>query len=60
MSHTALGDSARSCEVSIFAVHVVCATARTVAQPDAKVLDHQRLLLEYLQQYSSGNLTCGM
>ena len=50
---TALGDSAGGCEIAVLSVHVVCTTAGTVAKPDAKVLDRQRLLLIDLQQIES-------
>jgi hypothetical protein len=48
--HTALSDSTSSCQISVFPVHVVCATSWHIPQPDTNVLDLQGLLLVYLKQ----------
>jgi len=54
----ALGDGAGGSQVAVLAVHVVGATARVVAQPDAKVLDRRRSLLVHL--LAQQNLSLGL
>ena len=52
---TAQRDSPSYSQVSILPVHVVCATARIIAQPYADILDAGRSLLRNLNEYFIGN-----
>jgi len=51
-------DGGAACHLTVLLVHVVGAGARVVAQPDAEVLDLERVLLVDLPSYSHISISC--
>jgi hypothetical protein len=53
-------DGVRTCQFTVFLVHVMCTRTRVVTEPDTEVLDLQRLLFVDLKNGQSQTLASWM
>ena len=54
-SRTALCDCSRDGEIPVLTIHVVCATARVIAEPYTNVLDPHGGGVSHLDRHTEGN-----